>query len=72
MERILSSSLPRTPRPLVDEKCLNPECTHDEPNLAYVCPVCKREYDLIVRKLSTVPPGSVIAYDPFCGVTVYS
>lgn len=68
MERTLCWFRPLIPP--VDEQCSNPECTHDEPNLAYVCPVCKRAYDLIVRK--RVPPGSVIAYDPFCGVTVYS
>ena len=51
------------------EVCTNPECTHDEPNHVYVCPVCQRA-SLIVRRLVALPAGAVAAYDPLCGLTI--
>lgn len=52
----------------MDEECVNPECTHDEPNDVGRCVYCRAE--MIYRSPEGLPPGSVVAYDPFCGTTL--
>jgi len=47
--------------------CTNPECTHEDPNVVLLCPSCGCS-SLITRPLAL--PGSIVAYDPLCGITL--